>query len=424
MDRLRIKGGRRLKGSIRVAGAKNAALPAMAATLLTDQPVTLHNVPEVRDIATMGRLLSHLRVHAEHRGLRSWHLVAREVAEPEAPYDLVKTMRASVLCLGPLLARFGRARVSLPGGCAIGARPIDMHIAGLRRLGAEIRLEHGYVEAHCARLHGAEFQFPGVTVTGTENLMMAATLARGETVLRNCAVEPEVSDLAEFLRRMGARIEGDGSDVIRVKGVERLGGAEHSIAPDRIVAGTLLMVGAITGGNVRVEGCRPAHLVSTTDLLERCGCRIERGKDSLLLEASETLEARDVSTAPHPGFPTDLQAQYMALMTQARGSAIITETIFENRFMHVAELERMGADIRVTGRHAVVRGPTPLEGTKLMATDLRASASLVLAGLAASGETWVDRVYHIDRGYESIEGTLEALGAAVERLPGPPYPTA
>ncbi|MEE8538118.1 MAG: UDP-N-acetylglucosamine 1-carboxyvinyltransferase [Acidobacteriota bacterium] len=424
MDRLRIKGQRRLEGRLRVGGAKNAALPAMAACLLTDQPVALENVPEVRDIGTMGRLLSHLQVKVEHPGTRSWRLEALDVPEPEAPYDLVKRMRASVLCLGPLVARFGRARVSLPGGCAIGARPIDMHIAGLRRLGVEIRLEHGYVEARCAHLRGAQFQFPGVSVTGTENLMMAATLARGETVLRNCAAEPEVSDLADLLRRMGAHIEGDGSDVIHIQGVEQLGGAEHSILPDRIVAGTFLMAGAITGGRVGVEGCRPADLNSTTDLLERCGCRIERAENSLLLEAQEPLQAHDVRTAPHPGFPTDLQAQYMALMTQARGSAIITETIFENRFMHVAELQRMGADIRVTGRHAVVRGPTPLEGTKLMATDLRASASLVLAGLAASGETWVDRVYHIDRGYESIEGTLAGLGAAIERLPGPPYPSA
>ncbi len=422
MDRLRIIGGRRLHGAVRVVGAKNAALPAMAAALLTEEPVILENVPEVRDIHTMARLLVRLQAEAAPNGPRSWRLQARDIPEPVAPYELVKTMRASVLCLGPLVARCGRARVSLPGGCAIGARPVDMHIEGLNRLGAEIRLEHGYIEALSKRLRGSEYQFPGVTVTGTENLMMAATLARGTTVLRNCAQEPEVADLADLLRAMGARLEGAGSDTIRIEGVERLGGASHRIVPDRIVTGTLLMAGAITGGDVRVEACRPEHLASIIDLLEGCGCRIERGAESLRLVTEAPLGTHDVSTSPYPGFPTDLQAQYMALMTQARGSAIITEIIFENRFMHVAELQRMGADIRVRGRSAVVRGPTPLSGSWLMATDLRASASLVLAGLAASGETWVDRVYHIDRGYESIEETLVALGASIERCPGPPYP--
>jgi UDP-N-acetylglucosamine 1-carboxyvinyltransferase len=372
----------------------------------------------------MARLLSHLGARADPSGPRAWRLQAADLPRPEAPYDLVKTMRASVLALGPLVARCGRARVSLPGGCAIGARPIDMHLEGLRRLGAEVILEHGDVEARCERLRGAEFRFPGVTVTGTENLMMAATLARGTTVLHNCAQEPEVTDLADLLRAMGARIEGDGTETVRIDGVERLRGAAHPIIPDRIVAGTLLMAAAITRGSVRVEECRPQHLLAVTDLLEGCGCRIERGGDSLHLSATGGLKARDVRTAPFPGFPTDLQAQYVALMTQAEGSSMVTETIFENRFMHVGELQRMGADIRVTGRHAVVRGPTPLSGAHLMATDLRASACLVLAGLAAAGETWVERVYHIDRGYEAIEAMLAPLGAAIERQPGPPFPTA
>jgi UDP-N-acetylglucosamine 1-carboxyvinyltransferase len=423
MDRIRIFGGRRLAGAATVAGAKNAALPAMAASLLTSEPLDLRNVPAVRDIHTMARLLSHLGARAERSGPRAWRLQAADLPRPEAPYDLVKTMRASVLALGPLVARCGRARVSLPGGCAIGARPIDMHLEGLRALGARIALEHGDVEARCERLRGAEFRFPGVTVTGTENLMMAATLARGATILHNCAQEPEVVDLADLLRAMGARIEGDGTETVRIEGVERLRGAAHSIIPDRIVAGTLLMAGAITRGAVRVEGCRPQHLLAVTDLLERCGCRIEKADESVYLAADGGLTARDVRTAPFPGFPTDLQAQYVALMTQANGSAVVTETIFENRFMHVGELQRMGADIRVTGRHAVVRGPTRLSGAHLMATDLRASACLILAGLAASGETWVDRVYHIDRGYEAIETTLAPLGAEIERLPGPPFPT-
>ncbi len=422
MDRIRIQGGRPLGGTHAVAGAKNAALPAMAAALLTEEPLSLDNVPGVRDIRTMARLLAHLGAEAAPAGPRSWRIQARDLPRPEAPYDLVKTMRASILALGPLAARCGRARVSLPGGCAIGARPIDMHIEGLRRLGAEVALEHGYVEVRCERLRGAEVRFPGVTVTGTENLMMAAALARGTTTLRNCAREPEVSDLADLLRAMGARIEGDGSDPIRIEGVERLRGAAHAVVPDRIVAGTLLMAGAITHGAVRLEGCRPEHLLAATDLLEACGCRIERSESAVSLESPGALVARDVRTAPYPGFPTDLQAQYVALMTQAEGSAVITETIFENRFMHVAELQRMGADIRVTGRHAVVRGPTPLGGATLMATDLRASACLILAGLAASGESWVDRVYHIDRGYERIEDALSALGAVIERVPGPPHP--
>jgi len=424
MDRILIQGGRPLSGSCAVVGAKNAALPAMAAALLCKEPVLLDNVPRVRDIRTMARLLAHLGAEAEAIGPRAWRLLARDIARPEAPYDLVKTMRASVLALGPLVARCGSARVSLPGGCAIGARPIDMHIEGLRRLGAEVTLSHGYVEARCDRLRGTEFRFPGITVTGTENLLMAATLARGTTVLGNCAREPEVSDLAVLLRSMGARIEGDGTDTIHVEGVERLRGTSHAVVPDRIVAGTLLMAAAITRGSVRVERCNPAHVLTLIETLEQCGCRIERGGDAVTLSASDGLRSRDMRTAPYPGFPTDLQAQYVALMTQAEGSAVVSETIFENRFMHVAELQRMGADIRVSGRDAMVRGITPLSGTTLMATDLRASASLILAGLAASGETWVDRVYHIDRGYEAIEAMLSGLGARIERLPGPPYPMA
>jgi UDP-N-acetylglucosamine 1-carboxyvinyltransferase len=424
MDRIRILGGRRLEGSLAVAGAKNAALPAMAASLLTDEPLSLDNLPRVRDIPTMARLLEHLGVEAKQEGGRAWRLLARRLERHDAPYEHVKTMRASVLVLGPLVARHGCARVSLPGGCAIGARPIDMHIEGLRRLGAAVVLQHGYVDARCQRLRGAEFRFPGVTVTGTENLMMAATLARGVTVLRNCAQEPEVADLAALLRSMGARIDGDGTDTIRIEGVESLGAATHRVIPDRIVAGTLLMAAAITRGAVRVEGCVPSHLEALTSLLDGCGCRIERAERSLALSAGDGLTARDASTAPYPGFPTDLQAQYLALMTQAEGGSTVTETIFENRFMHVAELVRMGADIRVSGRSAAVRGRTPLSGATLMATDLRASACLILAGLAASGETWVDRVYHIDRGYEEIEKMLAPLGAAIERRPGPPFPTA
>jgi UDP-N-acetylglucosamine 1-carboxyvinyltransferase len=416
MDRIRVVGGRPLEGTVRISGAKNASLPALCAVLLTDEPVVLSNVPEVRDIRTMGRVLAALGASCEFRVGGAVEARAARIGSLEAPYDLVKTMRASVLVLGPLLARAGRARVSLPGGCAIGARPINLHLQALARMGASIEIEHGYVEARAERLRGAEIQFETVTVTGTENVMMAACLAEGETVIRNAACEPEVEDLAALLARMGAGIEGAGTPTIRVAGRDRLGGARHAVIPDRIETGTFVAACAIAGGEIEIQRCVPAHLRAVVDKFRETGVRIEEGPDNLRVRAPRTMRACDVRTQPHPGFPTDMQAQFMALMTQAEGAATITETIFENRYMHVAELQRMGADIRVEGRTAVVRGPTPLSGAQLMATDLRASACLVLAALAAAGETIVDRVYHLDRGYYRIDEKLRGLGADVERL--------
>ncbi len=418
MDRLRITGGVALSGSVRVSGAKNAALPAMAAALLTDDEVRLDNVPDVVDVRTLARLLGDLGTSCERLGRHRWALRTPEVTSPEAPWDLVRRMRASVLVLGPLLARTGRARVSLPGGCAIGERPIDRHLEGLRRLGAEIRLEHGYVEARAERLRGAEITFEDVTVTGTENLMMAATLAEGETVLRNAAREPEVVDLADLLRGMGADIEGAGTRTITVRGVSRLHGTEHPVIPDRIEAGTWLIAAAITGGKVTLEAVTPAHLAAVLDKLGKVGLSLEVGRDWIRIGNGRPLRSHDLVTEPYPGFPTDLQAQYMVLMTQAGGTSRITETIFERRFMHVPELRRMGASIELAGNTAIVEGPTPLTGAEVTASDLRASASLVLAGLAARGETIVHRVYHLDRGYEAIEEKLGALGARIERLAG------
>ncbi len=418
MDRLRITGGRTLSGSVRVSGAKNAALPAMAAALLTDDELRLDNVPDVADVRTLSRLLENLGTSCERLGRHRWALRTDEVTSPEAPWDLVRRMRASVLVLGPLLARTGRARVSLPGGCAIGERPIDRHLEGLRRLGAEIRLEHGYVEARAERLHGAEVTFEDVTVTGTENLMMAATLAEGETLLRNAAREPEVVDLADLLRAMGAEIEGAGTRTITIRGVPRLHGTEHRVIPDRIEAGTWLIAAAITGGRVTLESVEPAHLGAVLEKLEQVGLSLETGRDWIRIGNGRPLRAHDLVTEPYPGFPTDLQAQYMVLMTQAGGTSRITETIFERRFMHVPELRRMGASIELAGNTAIVEGPTPLTGAEVTASDLRASASLVLAGLAARGETVVHRVYHLDRGYEAIEEKLGALGARIERLSG------
>ncbi len=416
MDKLRISGGARLEGSIRISGAKNAALPAMAAALLTAREVELRNLPLVRDIDTCRRLLSGLGAHVEVRNDHTARISATAIASCEAPYDVVKTMRASVLVLGPLLTRMGEARVSLPGGCAIGARPIDLHIKGLRQMGAEVHTEHGYVEARAARLEGAEIVFDRITVTGTANLMMAAVLARGRTTLRNAASEPEVRDLADMLNRMGARIHGAGGSTVVVDGVDELGGGAHTIMPDRIETGTFLVAAAITGGRLELTHTDPSLLASPIEKLRQAGVRIESGQDRVTACAAGAPAAVDIETHEYPGFATDMQAQFMALATQARGTSVITENIFENRFMHASELVRMGADIKVDGSRAIVKGPVRLGGASVLASDLRASASLVLAGLVAEGETVVDRVYHLDRGYERIEEKLGGVGASIERL--------
>jgi UDP-N-acetylglucosamine 1-carboxyvinyltransferase len=417
MDRFRIAGGVPLVGSIPVSGAKNAALPALAACLLTEEPVILHRVPQVRDLRTMENLLRHCGASVERREDGALRVHAKRIERPEAPYEIVKTMRASSLVLGPLVARSGRARVSLPGGCAIGARPINLHINGLEHLGAEIRQEAGYVEAVAERgLRGKRVLFDRITVTGTEDLLMAACLAEGETVLESAAREPEVEDLANLLIRMGAKIEGAGTSTIRVEGVARLGGATHTIIPDRIEAGTFLLAGAITRGDLRVTGCEPGHLTALIEKMREAGVQVaEEAPGTLRVLPDGPLRSVDVTTMEHPGFATDLQAQFMALMTQATGISLITETIFENRFMHVLELVRMGANIRIEGRQAIVAGPSPLTGAPVIASDLRASASLLLAALAARGETVIDRVYHIDRGYERIEEKLALAGANVVR---------
>jgi len=416
VEKIRIVGGRPLEGTVRISGAKNASLPEVCAALLTGQPVVLHNVPEVRDIRTMGHVLSDFGADVQFRVGGTVEITAAELTSVEATYDLVKTMRASVLVLGPLVARARQARVSLPGGCAIGARPINLHLQALEKLGASIRMASGYVEAQADRLRGAEVAFDTVTVTGTENVMMAASLADGETIIRNAAQEPEVSDLADLLVKMGARIQGAGGSTIRIEGVSSLHGAEHRVIPDRIETGTFVAACAIAGGDIEVRNCHPAHLRAVIDKLRETGIRIEEGPDNLRVRAPRTMRSSDVTTVPYPGFPTDMQAQYMALMTQAAGTSTITETIFENRYMHVAELQRMGADIRIDGRTAIVSGHTPLSGAQLMATDLRASACLLLAALAARGETVVDRVYHLDRGYYRIDEKLRGLGADIERI--------
>lgn len=420
MDKFRITGGRALKGSVAISGAKNSALPCMAAALLSSETVTLHNLPYARDIITQRRLLEDLGATVLTPELRTHKISAAHIELFEAPYELVKTMRASVLALGPLLARFGKAKVSLPGGCAIGTRPIDLHLRGFEQLGAEVRLEGGNVVARApkeGRLRGGTISFDKVTVTGTENLLMAATLARGKTVLHNAACEPEISDLCELLNRMGARVRGGGTSTIEIDGVEALGGAEHTIIPDRIETGTFLVAAAITGGELDIKDCRPAHLTSVIEKLREVGVEIEELNPSTLrARCGRTLSASDVTTEPHPQFPTDMQAQYMALMTQAQGRAVITETVFENRFMHASELQRMGAQIHLNGRIATVDGPTRLTGAPVLASDLRASASLVLAGLVAQGETIIERVYHIDRGYERIEAKLRAVGADIQRI--------
>jgi UDP-N-acetylglucosamine 1-carboxyvinyltransferase len=417
MDKFVIKGGVPLRGQIETGGAKNSALPALAATLLTDQPVVLRRIPRVRDVRTMQRLLVDIGAATEVDG-ECVRIQVSQIRSPEAPYELVKTMRASSLVIGPLVARAGHARVSLPGGCAIGARPINLHLAGLEQLGAQIHQSHGYIEASAPQgLRGAAIRFARITVTGTEDLMMAAVLARGETVIENAAREPEVVDLASLLVKMGAKIEGAGTSTLRIQGVERLAGAEHSIIADRIEAGTFLVAGAISGGDLTITDCVPDHNMALITTLRAAGADVTAIDETTLRVRSDGgLKSADVTTTEYPGFPTDLQAQYMALMTQAEGIAIITETIFENRFMHAQEMARMGANIRLEGNQAIVAGRKELTGAGVIASDLRASASLVLAALVARGETVIDRVYHIDRGYEKIEGKLAAVGAQIRRI--------
>jgi len=416
MDKLLIEGGAPLNGEIAVSGAKNAALPILVAALLTDEPLTVANVPHLRDVTTMLNLLAQMGVAVSMDDKLGVELAAKRITEPVAPYELVKTMRASVLVLGPLTARCGEARVSLPGGCAIGLRPVDQHIKGLQAMGAELAIEHGYISVRAKRLRGARICMDIVTVTGTENLMMAATLAQGTTVIENAAREPEVTDLANCLNAMGARVRGAGSDVITVEGVDRLHGARYRVMPDRIETGTFLAAAAATGGNIRLTGARPDILDSVLDKLRETGAHIETGADWIALKTNGELNAVSIRTSPYPAFPTDMQAQFMALNSVARGTARVTETIFENRFMHVQELKRLGADIEVDGNTAVVKGVPHLDGAIVMATDLRASASLVLAGLIARGATTVDRVYHLDRGYERIEEKLSRLGARIKRV--------
>ncbi len=414
-----IRGGKPLLGTIRVSGAKNSALPCMAAAILTDDEVILENIPQVKDIETERRLLVSMGAEVELGYGRAQHrttISCRLLSDPVAKYEIVKTMRASSLVLGPLIARTGMARVAMPGGCAIGGRPIDLHIRGLEAMGAVITQEHGYLEARTQRLKGAHIVFDKITVTGTEDLLMAAVLADGETLMENCAREPEVCDLAALLAAMGAKIEGAGTATIRVKGVAKLHGARHRINPDRIEAGTFLIAGAITSGDLNVANCNPNHLGAVISKLEAAGARVDVGSDSIRVRSEGNLKAVDISTEEYPGYPTDMQAQFMALATQSEGTSVVTENIFENRFMHVQELVRMGANIRVDGRSATVRGKTPLSSAAVMCSDLRASASLVLAAMVADGESILDRVYHMDRGYERIEEKLRGVGAQIRRL--------
>jgi len=418
MDRLVIRGGKPLVGSVTVSGAKNAALPAMAAVLLTSEELMLENVPSLQDVATIERLLGFMGVESREAAPGTVGLTSRAVRRFEVPYDLVRTMRASVLVLGALLARFGKARVSLPGGCAIGPRPINLHLAGLQAMGAEIDLVEGYVVAKASRLSGTRLLFDTVTVTGTENLMMAATLAKGTTVLENAACEPEVEDLARLLQKMGARIEGAGTSTITIEGVEDLTGAPHRIIPDRIEAGTFAVAAAITQGDVLIQGCVPQHLDAVMTKLRDAGAGVAEEAGGVRVRLAARPRPVDITTEPFPGFATDMQAQIMVLMAIAEGKSVITETVFENRFMHIPELLRMGADIAVTGRSALVRGVPSLRGAPVMATDLRASASLVLAGLQARGETVVHRIYHLDRGYERLEAKLRSLGGDIYRVEG------
>jgi UDP-N-acetylglucosamine 1-carboxyvinyltransferase len=418
MDKLLIRGGRRLEGEVTISGAKNAALPELCAALLTAEPVTLSNVPRLQDVSTTLKLLRNMGTRAERSEAQpdTVTIDASQVTSPEAPYDLVKTMRASILVLGPLLARFGEATVSLPGGCAIGSRPVDQHIKGLQAMGAEITVEHGYILAKAKRLKGARITTDMVTVTGTENLLMAATLADGETVLENAAQEPEIPDLAEMLIRMGAKIEGHGTSKIRIQGVERLHGASHHIVPDRIETGTFLCAVAAAGGDVVLRRARAGHLDAVIDKLREAGIAIEAGDDWIRVANRKRPRAVSFRTSEYPAFPTDMQAQFMALNCVAEGVSRVTETIFENRFMHVNELVRLGAKIEVDGHTAVVQGVEKLSGAIVMATDLRASASLVIGGLVADGETVVDRIYHLDRGYDQMEAKLRGIGADIERI--------
>ncbi|MGI9265298.1 MAG: UDP-N-acetylglucosamine 1-carboxyvinyltransferase [Gammaproteobacteria bacterium] len=419
MDKLAITGGATLKGDVTISGAKNAALPILAATLLADEPMTIGNVPHLRDVTTTIELLGRMGVGVMVDERMKIEVDPTTINEFAAPYELVKTMRASILVLGPLVARYGKADVSLPGGCAIGARPVNLHVAGLEAMGADIRIEDGYIKARSGRLQGARIVLETVTVTGTENLMMAATLADGETVIENAAREPEVIDLAECLVAMGAKIEGAGTDTITITGVDRLGGARYEVLPDRIETGTFLVAAAITSGRVRARRTRPDNLDAVLAKLEEAGARITTGEDWIELD----MEGRrprsvDIRTSPYPGFPTDMQAQFTALNTVAEGVGTITETVFENRFMHVLEMQRLGADIRLEGNTAIIHGVESLTAAPVMATDLRASASLVLEGLVAEGETLVERIYHIDRGYECIEEKLGQLGASIRRVSG------
>ena len=416
MDKLRITGGRPLEGEIAVSGAKNAALPIMCAALLTAKPLELSNVPRLMDVATMARLLGQMGVQIERPSPNRLSLKAPDIKDPTAPYELVKTMRASVLVLGPLLARCGRARVSLPGGCAIGQRPVEQHVKGLQAMGAQITIEHGYIHAAARRLEGARIVMDMVTVTGTENLMMAAVLADGTTLLENAAREPEVVDLANCLAAMGARIDGAGGDVIRIEGVRELGGAAHAVMPDRIETGTYLAAAAACGGKVRLTHAAPDSLDASLEKLREAGALIRNDATTLDIEMPGRPRSVSVRTAPYPGFATDMQAQFMALASIAGGTALITETIFENRFMHALELQRLGADIAIQGNTAIVQGVERLQGASVMATDLRASAGLVIAGLVAEGQTLIERIYHLDRGYEALERKLGALGARIERI--------
>jgi UDP-N-acetylglucosamine 1-carboxyvinyltransferase len=424
MDKFLIRGGKALRGTVAISGAKNSALPVMAAALLTSEKVTLHNIPKVRDLITMSKLLAFMdaRVSVTEMPASDYEIEAPSLNHAEAPYELVKTMRASVLTLGPLMARVGVARVSLPGGCAIGARPVDLHLKALEQMGAEITTSHGYIEARApkgGRLKGARIVFEKITVTGTENILMAAALAEGETVLENAAREPEVTDLVAMLRKMGAQISGDGTSTLRIRGVGKLHGTEHTVIPDRIEAGTFLVAGAITGGDLTITQCVPEHLGAVIAKMEQVGVPIETvNATTLRVRGAKKLVGSDMTTEEYPGFATDMQAQYMAMATQAEGTSAITETIFENRYLHASEMVRMGANITVEGRKAVVHGPTQLSGTTVQASDLRASAGLVLAGLVASGETIIERVYHIDRGYEGIVEKLRGVGADIERVHG------
>jgi UDP-N-acetylglucosamine 1-carboxyvinyltransferase len=418
VDKLLIRGGQRLEGAIPMSGAKNAALPILAGTLLANDPVTIRNVPHLKDVATMITLLQSMGAQATFDEKLNVEVDSNAVTERRAPYELVKTMRASILVLGPLVARFGEADVSLPGGCAIGTRPVNLHVQGLEAMGARVSVENGFIRARSDRLHGAHIVFDTVTVTGTENLMMAAALAEGESVLENAAREPEVADVANFLNEMGANITGAGTSIIRIEGVEELGGADYEVMPDRIETGTYLVAAAMTGGKIRLNRVAPDSLEAVLAKLQEAGAAIDVGGDWIELDMQgRRPQAVDIRTSPYPGFPTDMQAQFCALNAIAEGVGTVTETIFENRFQHILELQRMGADIQIEGNMAVCRGIDKLAAAPVMATDLRASAGLVLAGLAASGETLVDRIYHIDRGYERIEEKLHQLGAAIRRVP-------